>query len=171
MSRSHGTSFRPRVTNASWTRCHVTKFCVSAAAPRACSTPALAPRRDGGTAACGCAIRRLLRLHRAPRHSRRRRCACSATRTPQHWLAHVLTEDMLSCPARRTRSRSRRSTRRTISLTALAWLLLVLVLNMPLVAAAADSSRADALMRLHVVGCWFLLVHCQRRMAAGGGYQ
>ena len=114
MSRSHGTCFCPRVTNTSWIRCHVTNFCVSAAAPRACSAPALAPRRDGGTAACGCAIRRLLRLHRAPRHSRRRRCACSATRTPQHWLAHVLTEDMLSCPARRTRSRSRRSTRRTI---------------------------------------------------------
>ena len=34
------------------------------------------------TVACGYAIRRLLRLRRVPRHSRRRRCAFSPTRTP-----------------------------------------------------------------------------------------
>ena len=74
MSRSQGTSFRIRATKSSWHRCHVTKICVSAAAPRASSSLAVAPtttivkRRqsaDGPSAGC----RRSSKLGSSRRHA------------------------------------------------------------------------------------------------------
>ena len=54
MSHSYGTRFRPRVRMTSWPRCHVTKICLKAAAPRACAFLHSWMASDC-TAACGCA--------------------------------------------------------------------------------------------------------------------
>ena len=60
----------------------------------------------------------------------------------------------------------------------LAWLLFVLVLNMPLAAAAAAEQQPEdtfaprgvALDSPRACGCWVAAEHYQRGMAAGAGY-